>query len=241
MPLTIPVTNTTIPIASVPPPMPAIVLYTFSFIKILHPLDSFHTTDFFIFQSILRHIPHSMHQLRILMYHQLQLFHYILCCKDIPLLLPLLRLQQYQIHKVFDFIKSAFFSPFRFYTVKETIRPTIVTSAAPLTFGTVSSMDFHVVTSSIIITRSPSFNCIFQEFSLSAPVVFFLLSIRTVTYFFFHIIHQRNCSLQLQANSLVCLAQIIRQSHLHTYHEWLLHNIHLTFLTVNRLHRHCIS
>ncbi|WP_417894616.1 recombination protein NinG, partial [Bacillus safensis] len=42
---------------------------------------------------------------------------------------------------------------------RETIRPTISTSAAPFTFGTVSSMDLpDVVTSSIITTRSPSFN-----------------------------------------------------------------------------------
>ena len=52
----------------------------------------------------------------------------------------------------------------------ETIKPTIVTSAAPLTFGTVSSIDLpDVVTSSIIITRSPSHNLLPKKLPLSAP------------------------------------------------------------------------
>ena len=69
-------------------------------------------------------------------------------------------------------LASAHFSPpfptsIRF---KDTISPTIVTSAAPLTFGTVSSMDLpEVVTSSIIITRSPSFNLLPRKLPLSAP------------------------------------------------------------------------
>ena len=46
----------------------------------------------------------------------------------------------------------------------------VVTSAASFTFGTVSSIDLpDVVTSSIMITRSPSFSLLPRKLPLSAP------------------------------------------------------------------------